>query len=238
MFISPTSDCNIMLSLAVISLLLISVASAERVVSCDLGNNVHRLSCEHGVILVKSSLYGRENTEICSEGRTVEELTDTQCSQNQTTDLIKNRCDGRKECEMTIDDVNVSDPCNETFKYVETNFLCITANVLVACEGSEVQLNCGRRRAIKVISAFYGRRDATTCAFKQSEEDVKECFNPTEKVAESCNEKSRCVISATQSVFGEACADTSNYLEVVYVCRRQRKRPSPISVFRKKNRKN
>ncbi|MCJ8735250.1 hypothetical protein PDJAM_G00244840, partial [Pangasius djambal] len=35
--------------------------------------------------------------------------------------------------------------------------------IIVTCEGGTAVLNCGNRR-IRIITAFYGRIDSTTCA--------------------------------------------------------------------------
>ncbi|KAK6326782.1 hypothetical protein J4Q44_G00024270 [Coregonus suidteri] len=56
-------------------------AAATRVVTCDNGDNVQFLSCDSGVIFIERALYGRTDGTTCKEGRTANQLTNTQCSQ-------------------------------------------------------------------------------------------------------------------------------------------------------------
>uniref|UniRef100_A0A672HAP9 SUEL-type lectin domain-containing protein n=1 Tax=Salarias fasciatus TaxID=181472 RepID=A0A672HAP9_SALFA len=80
--------------------------------------------------------------------------------------------------------------------------------------------NCG---VITVKSAYYGRRDRTTCSEGRPAAQLRnsQCFNPTGKVAESCDGKTTCIIRASNSVFGDPCGGTYKYLEVDYTCERE-----------------
>uniref|UniRef100_A0AAQ4NZP9 SUEL-type lectin domain-containing protein n=1 Tax=Gasterosteus aculeatus aculeatus TaxID=481459 RepID=A0AAQ4NZP9_GASAC len=73
---------------------------------------------------------------------------------------------------------------------------------------------------IRVYGADYGRRDTTTCIYKRPDAQVQNvlCSAPSPKVAERCNGKNNCTISATNSVFGDPCGGTYKYLEVAYIC--------------------
>ncbi|KAM4562509.1 L-rhamnose-binding lectin SML-like [Odontesthes bonariensis] len=211
---------SIGLLLATACLLMASVASTERVISCDDNFNVHRLSCDTGVISVQSALYGRADRETCSEGITQQQLDNTRCSQEGTVDVIKNRCDGKKVCEIRTTVVHTSDPCRGIFKYLDTNYTCLPAIHLVTCEHSIAHLQCDEGQVIFVYGADYGRYDQTTCSYKRpaSQTENVYCSNPTRRVAERCNGKNRCIIRARNSVFGDPCAGTFKYLEVAYVC--------------------
>ncbi|XP_037629206.1 L-rhamnose-binding lectin SML-like [Sebastes umbrosus] len=194
--------------------------STERVVSCDDGIAVQRLNCENGVISVQAALYGRADTETCSEGKPPQQLSDTKCSQQGTTDVLRKRCDGKKWCELNTNAVRTSDPCRGIYKYLETNYTCFPAIRLVVCEQSLAPLYCAEGQVILVYGADFGRRDRTTCSYKRPASQLQDvdCSGPTSKVSESCNGKNSCIVRASTSVFGDPCVNTYKYLEVAYVC--------------------
>ncbi|XP_053280186.1 L-rhamnose-binding lectin SML [Pleuronectes platessa] len=197
--------------------LMTTDVSSERVVSCS---DVQRLSCDSGVISVQDALYGRTDRQTCSEGRPPQQLLNTACSLPGTFDLLRTRCDGKRVCELNIDDVRTSDPCAGTFKYLETNYTCLPAVHLNICEHSEAELNCEDGQVIFLYGADYGRRDRTTCSYRRPESNLRDvlCSSPTRTVAESCNGRSSCRIRAENSVFGDPCVGTVKYLEVSYTC--------------------
>uniref|UniRef100_A0AAV2M0V4 SUEL-type lectin domain-containing protein n=1 Tax=Knipowitschia caucasica TaxID=637954 RepID=A0AAV2M0V4_KNICA len=141
---------------------------------------------EFGVVVVQSALYGRADSHTCSEGRPVQELTDTLCSQAGAQQLIKTRCDGKSECELNTDFFRSSDLCFGTYKYVDTNYTCFPAHKVVACEHSLAQLHCDEGQVIFVYGADYGRRDSVTCAYKRPGSQVRntDCYNSVVAVAQ------------------------------------------------------
>ncbi|KAL7399283.1 hypothetical protein ABVT39_022464 [Epinephelus coioides] len=179
--------------------------STESVITCDDGFSVQRLNCDAGVISVQAALYGRADTETCSEGKPPQQLSNTKCSQQGVVDVLKKRCDGKKVCELNTKIVRTSDPCRGIFKYLETNYTCFPADV---------------GQVIFVYGTDYGRRDQTTCSHQRPASQLQriDCSSPTRKVAESCNGKNSCIIRASNSVFGDPCVGTYKYLEVAYIC--------------------
>ncbi|XP_039656384.1 rhamnose-binding lectin-like [Perca fluviatilis] len=199
---------------------LMTAVSTEKAITCGSDGNVQRLSCDDGVISVQTALYGRADAVTCSEGRPPAQLSNTHCSQAGTVDVVKKRCDGKRECELNINVFYTSDPCYGTYKYLETTYTCIPAIHLDACEGSLAQLQCDQGQVIFVYGADYGRRDQTTCIYQRPPNQVQiiYCSRPTRKVADSCNGKNSCTIAASNSVFGDPCVGTYKYLEVAYIC--------------------
>ncbi|XP_034446427.1 L-rhamnose-binding lectin SML-like [Hippoglossus hippoglossus] len=197
-----------------------TTVSTETVITCDNGINVQRLSCDTGVVRVDAALYGRSNRETCSAGRPPPQLVNTGCSQNGTVNVMKNRCDGKKVCEINTNLLRTSDPCYGTYKYLETNYTCVPAISVVACEGSSTHLFCDGGQVIFVIGADYGRHDQTTCSYKRIASQLRnvECSGPTSNVADSCNGKNSCTFHASNSVLGDTCGGTYKYLEVAYLC--------------------
>ncbi|KAF7649933.1 hypothetical protein LDENG_00133930 [Lucifuga dentata] len=208
------------LLLAAACLVFKADASTQTATTCDGEGFVQRLSCDTGVISVQTVLYGRANRETCSEERPSEQLVNTACSQQGTVDVLKKRCDGKSVCELNTNVVRTSDPCIGTYKYLETNYNCLPANQVVACEHSLAHLQCDVGQVIFVYGADYGRRDRTTCIYQLPDRQVANiyCSNPISKVADSCNGKNSCSIKVSNNVLGDPCEGTNKYLEVAYTC--------------------
>ncbi|XP_019718507.1 L-rhamnose-binding lectin SML-like isoform X2 [Hippocampus comes] len=211
------------LLLAATGLLLTAVADhVDRVTTCD--NNVwqvHRLYCDRGVINVTNSLYGRSNSLVCAEGKSNKRLANTTCNQQGTMDKVKTRCNGKKSCELGLHAFRTPDPCVGTFKYLQTNFTCLEAITLVTCEGSVAYLYCGMGSVITIYGADYGRRDQTTCSYRRAPRELKNvtCLQPTALVAQMCNGKFSCSVTASNAVFKDPCKGTYKYLEISYACK-------------------
>ncbi|XP_026223266.1 L-rhamnose-binding lectin SML-like [Anabas testudineus] len=198
----------------------VTALSTERVITCDYSFYVQRLSCESGVIGVQAALYGRADSEICSQGMFASQTLRTNCSQQGFQRVLQARCDGKRECELSQNVVRTSDPCFGTYKYIDTTYACFPARHIVVCETSYLNLRCDEGQVLFVYSADYGRHDRTTCSFDRPAVQVQnvQCSLRVNKVAERCNGKSSCTIQATNSEFGDPCVGTYKYLEVYYTC--------------------
>ncbi|KAM3617503.1 uncharacterized protein V6R79_007171 [Siganus canaliculatus] len=194
--------------------------SRQRVVTCDGDGHVQRLSCDSGVIRLEAAVYGRSDSQTCSEGRPPQQLSNTRCSQSGTLDLIRTRCDGKKVCEVNTNIVYTSDPCRGTYKYLDTTFSCVHAEHVVVCEHSVATLQCDEGDVITVLGADYGRADTTTCSTQRPAAQVQNtaCTRPSSIVAERCNGRTSCSVKASNGVFGDPCVGTYKYLEVAYRC--------------------
>ncbi|XP_064805812.1 L-rhamnose-binding lectin CSL2-like [Oncorhynchus masou masou] len=118
-------------------------AAATRVVTCDNGENVQFLICDSGVISIERALYGRTDGTTCREGRPANQLTNTQCSQTGTLEVLSQRCNGKQVCEVNTEVFRTSDPCVGIYKYLDTTYTCIPATRSITCEGSDGLLECG-----------------------------------------------------------------------------------------------
>ncbi|XP_031142412.1 L-rhamnose-binding lectin SML-like [Sander lucioperca] len=207
------------LLLAATYVLLSPGVATETVTTCEV-NTVHRLSCDGGVISVQEVLYGRADSVTCGEGKPQEQLVNTECSLEGTVDILKKRCDGKKVCEVSLDVFGTRDPCQGTFKYLQTKYTCLPAIHHVTCEHSLAYLQCDEGQVISVYGADYGRRDQSTCTYKRPASEIQktDCSRPVSTVSDSCDGKNSCIIKASNSVFGDPCYGTFKYLEVAYVC--------------------
>uniref|UniRef100_UPI003AAC1FC3 L-rhamnose-binding lectin CSL1-like n=1 Tax=Centroberyx gerrardi TaxID=166262 RepID=UPI003AAC1FC3 len=211
------------LLLAATCLLMSAVLSTERVITCDNRRDVLHLSCDatdSAVISVQSALYGRADSSTCSAGRPPQQVANTECSQEGTLDTLKNRCNGKRVCELNTNVFHTSDPCVGTFKYLDITFTCLPAIYLVACEGSVAHLHCDQGQVINVHGADYGRHDRTTCSYQRPTAQIQNvyCSRVPSSVGESCNGKNTCTINVSNSVFRDPCVGTYKYLELAYTC--------------------
>ncbi|XP_049826771.1 L-rhamnose-binding lectin ELEL-1-like [Aethina tumida] len=90
----------------------------------------------------------------------------------------------------------------------------------IVCEGGTGVLDCGTR-VIEILCANYGRLDLETC--KRTDTSVQNSVNcrapnSLSIVKQQCNDKHTCTLNASNSVFGDPCANTTKYLEVEYEC--------------------
>ncbi|CAN9515728.1 unnamed protein product [Ophioblennius macclurei] len=194
--------------------------ASEMMTSCtDIA--VHRLSCDVGVISVDTALYGRADWVTCSGGRPPEEVSNTNCALRGTMDIVQQRCNGKKVCELSSEIFTLlPDPCEGTAKYLQTKYTCLPAVHLVTCEHSMAHLQCGEGLVISVFAADYGRRDRDTCSFARPDSELRntECFHPVSILANRCNGKNSCSMRVNNMVFGDPCYGTYKYLEVTYTC--------------------
>ncbi|XP_077417852.1 L-rhamnose-binding lectin SML-like [Vanacampus margaritifer] len=201
--------------------LFTEVVDSEQMTTCDSHHlNVHQLNCKHGVISVQAALYGRLSTLVCNEVRPAWELANTHCAQPGVVDILRIRCNGKSSCYLNTGAFRIPDPCFGTFKYLQTNFTCVPAITVVACEASLAHLACGQGKVISILGADFGRRDRTTCICGRPQQHIEnvQCLHPSPVVASRCNGKNSCSILASVNLFGDPCQGTYKYLEVAYTC--------------------
>ena len=109
-----------------------------------------------------------------------------------------------------------------------TNWIKLAGGLEVACEGEEVNINCPNYEGIRIINAFWGRDDATTCQPDDPLEpkSYKDMCKPVDKeyakrkVKQMCHSNEMCRIPATTTFFDtEICPNVIKYLRVNYECR-------------------
>lgn len=89
----------------------------------------------------------------------------------------------------------------------------------VTCEHQQLDIRCGREEVINVISAMYGRTDYHTCSNGRKHATTScRAKHSTEIVRGRCQGKNGCLVTASNSVFGDPCGGTFKYLTVSYKC--------------------
>uniref|UniRef100_A0A3P9JE09 SUEL-type lectin domain-containing protein n=1 Tax=Oryzias latipes TaxID=8090 RepID=A0A3P9JE09_ORYLA len=180
---------------------------------------------ENEVISVDSALYGRADRNTCSQGRPFWQLFNTGCSRSGIFNLIMERCDGKKRCNIKAANSVFGDPCKGTHKYLEVTYVCIcvSAETVVNCENGRIhKLKCKSKHMISVDSALYGRANRNTCNQNRPSGQLADtsCSQSDTLgfIKDRCNGKRRCNIRANNSVFGDLCEGTHKYLEVAFIC--------------------
>ncbi|XP_053480477.1 rhamnose-binding lectin isoform X2 [Ictalurus furcatus] len=193
------------------------IVSRENMITCY--SHVQRLTCETGLIKVKSSVYGRTNSITCNTNRPSSEVTNTNCALRITT--IADRCNGLKECELKTELLGNPDPCYGTYKYYNTTYDCINGHFVVICEQGYSTLDCGSD-SIEIINANYGRGNSRTCSngIPSFQTQNTNCYAPNtlSTVAAMCKGKKTCTVEASNTIFNDPCVGTVKYLTVSYIC--------------------
>lgn len=101
----------------------------------------------------------------------------------------------------------------------QIQFIGSNERKVVTCEDQQLDIGCGREEVINVISAMYGRTDNHTCS-NETNPATTSCRakHATEIVRGQCQGKNECIVTASNSVFGDPCFGTLKYLTVTYKC--------------------
>ncbi|XP_058241475.1 rhamnose-binding lectin-like isoform X2 [Hemibagrus wyckioides] len=184
--------------------------------------DVQHLLCNTGLIIVKSSVYGRTDSSTCSIGRPNSQVANTNCYSLIST--IADRCNGLRECELKTDVLGNPDPCYGTYKYYNTSYDCINAKLVVICEQGYSTLDCGAD-SIKIINANFGCADSRTCSAGLTNNLIQNtnCYAPNTPsiVAALCNGMKTCTLQASSTIFTDPCTKTVEYLTVSYICTKE-----------------
>ena len=99
-------------------------------------------------------------------------------------------------------------------------FICTVVYRKLLCEGESGSIKCGVDQTIRIIRGKYGRSDSATCWTGEGDNGATPCYseNTLLTVYEKCSGKQSCYLSASDSVFGNACSNSSSYLDVEYFC--------------------
>ncbi|XP_021348638.1 zonadhesin-like isoform X2 [Mizuhopecten yessoensis] len=86
------------------------------------------------------------------------------------------------------------------------------------CEWKMKTIKCDAGETIKIMSAMYGRKSRSVCPHAAMSNLKCEAKSSMGKVSQACDGKDKCVLSASNSVFGDPCGGTFKYLDVKYAC--------------------
>ncbi|KAJ8007995.1 hypothetical protein DPEC_G00100140 [Dallia pectoralis] len=81
--------------------IIYSCLESKKVTTCEGSGMVH-LECDNGVVILQNALYGRTDSQTCSQGLPQRQLTNTQCVQDGTLYRWSQRCNGKRMCEVNM----------------------------------------------------------------------------------------------------------------------------------------
>ncbi|CAH1401539.1 unnamed protein product [Nezara viridula] len=189
----------------------------KQVVICE--NDSKTLKCPKGTyLMIAEAFYGRADKSTCPHPK----IKDTNCSAKNVMDIVGAKCDQKEQCELTASNSWFRNPCKGTHKYLMVDYQCIVDDLgyAAACENGNMEIVCKNSSVINVVRAEYGRGHPFVCNNSPTPIKPKGCSSPNEIaiVYGRCQGKSRCVIPATNEVFGDPCKGTAKYLELDYFC--------------------
>nr|XP_014280986.1 rhamnose-binding lectin-like [Halyomorpha halys] len=189
----------------------------KKVVICE--NDRKTLTCPKGTyLMIADASYGRTDKTTCPHPN----ILNTNCSAKNVMDILGAKCDQKERCELSSVNKWFRDPCKGTHKYLTVEYQCIVDDLgyAAACENGNMEIVCKNSSVINVVRAEYGRGHPFVCNNSPRPMKPKGCSSPNEIaiIYGRCQGKSRCVIPATNEVFGDPCRGTSKYLELDYFC--------------------
>lgn len=102
---------------------------------------------------------------------------------------------------------------------------------MYACEDRQLVMDCDYGSKINLIRANYGRFSITQCN-EQGQLDLStDCMSPItfRIMRDRCQDKQKCSVNATSSIFGDKCPKTRKYLEVHFQCQLDLRISAPSS---------
>lgn len=91
---------------------------------------------------------------------------------------------------------------------------------MYACEDRQLTMDCDYGYKINLIRANFGRFSIATCNEQGTLDLSTDCISPSTHriMKERCENKQKCSVNATVSIFGDRCPKTRKYLEVHFQC--------------------
>ncbi|XP_037039231.1 L-rhamnose-binding lectin CSL3-like [Bradysia coprophila] len=186
------------------------------------------IRCNNGVINVISANYGRLSRTPCNDNGNAPIRT-VNCVSRNSLDIVKAQCSNQESCTVQATNGVFGDPCEGTFKYLQVEYQCTETESrpkrAIACEHSNLEIECERGERISVLQANYGRTTRRTCSNNGNGPVLTtncKSQRSVEIVRANCGDKRQCTVSASNGVFGDPCVGTLKYLEVMYLCVRRR----------------
>ncbi|XP_073318800.1 L-rhamnose-binding lectin CSL3-like [Pagrus major] len=225
-----------MLAIKLTILAYLSVLAAARYTSSTLKVDIacpgvnNELRCPKGsTIAVRYINHGAQSAKICAARNKLAWTTRLNCVNPQLVHWVKMICDKTERCRLPKPNPrmfkkNCGDPKNA---FIQIHYVCPknTHDVYnaVACEGQDAQMKC-EQGCIKVVKAYFGRRDQTTCTNTPTMMTFCTSTDADGYVKKTCNGQKVCSVKADAKTLGkpQPCDALPKYLNVDYVCQKRR----------------
>ncbi|NP_001410301.1 uncharacterized protein LOC100536640 precursor [Danio rerio] len=179
------------------------------------------LKCAYGVLQITAANYGRTSKFDC-KGRPAFP-PNPNCYFNALAPVSQS-CNGLQSCEVFATTDTFTDPCPNMRPYLLVTYYCLPPEIRssAVCENAIANFKCEDGSLIHIHTANYGRTDSSTCAAGRpaSQTAKTNCYalNSQTLVANACEGKNSCSISASNGVFSDPCYGTYKYLYTAYSC--------------------
>ncbi|XP_070560816.1 L-rhamnose-binding lectin CSL3-like isoform X1 [Ptychodera flava] len=112
---------------------------------CENKNTTIGCHNRNHVMTIKYANYGRLSEDVCFHPYGSEQLhNDTNCRAENSTEIVRNLCQGKNNCHPKVNNVVFGDPCYGVYKYLEVDFSCDTeVSVAPRNDGHAVSLLAG-----------------------------------------------------------------------------------------------
>ncbi|EGD81882.1 fibropellin Ia [Salpingoeca rosetta] len=118
---------------------------------------VLQLNCgPRRVIKVAHAFYGRRDKDVCPDPLLRDGSTDLTTCSIQATDLVADICDGEEACRVSACNSVFSDPCVDTYKYLEVDYQCVDEDDV------DEEVRCGEHTTTRAPTTTTERRTTTT----------------------------------------------------------------------------
>ncbi|KAL0892877.1 hypothetical protein ABMA27_014562 [Loxostege sticticalis] len=207
--------------------LLLGTLKMMQRASCD--DDVVSLACPTATtISIQVAQYGKaSNNFMCDTGVVDEE--DEAClwpntMQYSLLQTVVEACQKKPECKFsTKPRPGLEDPCPHTRKFVDVAYKCrpYEFRSRTCCQDDHIKLSCNPHSRVAIFEALYGRNAYEPVTCHQTGMHNETCLAPhtLDTVRQICHGKRRCLIQASDTVFGTPCdPSTRTYLKVIYAC--------------------
>nr|ADD22403.1 cnidarian egg lectin isoform c [Hydractinia echinata] len=178
-----------------------------------------QIKCAPGYIVrIHAALYGRISKGYCGWRF----YYSKRCRSHSSVSHTANMCNNKRTCSVSATNKVYGNPCFGTRKYLEVKYSCEPRTTVLqlkrVCQDKTMTINCGKKR-IHIKSASYGRTSRRYCGYKIFHQSNCHAKSSSRVVTSRCENKKRCIVKASNKVFGNPCFLTSKYLEVSYTCK-------------------
>ncbi|XP_070568819.1 protein eva-1 homolog C-like isoform X2 [Ptychodera flava] len=209
--------------------MLFKMLQTKIVLACD--GELLSLKCpQETAITIQMAQYGRfksHGVEMCpvrwSPSKSPYDDS-TACLASDTYKVVMDRCQDKKRCKIEVNNnLFGPDPCPLRRKYLEVTYKCRPNEFrsVVACDNTELLLECSSSKVLAIYSAMYGRSQYGNMKCPSSVDVGEDCLSTValEMLMVHCHGKKSCNIPATTTNFGDPCRpNVGKYLDVVYTC--------------------
>ncbi|CAG9538209.1 unnamed protein product [Cercopithifilaria johnstoni] len=182
-------------------------------------------------ILLENIFYGRliPSHQLCPSSSTHQQLSsdeDINCDVIQAHAKILEQCRNKRKCKIMVrPSFFGTDPCPNTFKYLQISYKCKPASFdeELFCEGSTMKLSCKQNKRLVIYSAHYGRavQGRTMYCTPPNTPITQDCMiNVLDQILYDCHAQTECTVLVNDEHFGKTGCKTGmqKYLSLIFMC--------------------